>query len=85
MISQYFDLFVYIIKNLLLMLKDSHIEKFFGVSIMSCIVTFMCTMIVIRALIVPTGLGSSIVGFENTVKTKTSKSNVASSKGSKGD
>lgn len=70
MLSEYFDLVVYILKNLLLMLRDEAIESFLGVSVIGCIVTAMCIIIVIRALINPVGLGSGIIGFENTINSK---------------
>lgn len=73
MLAEYFDLVVYILKNLLLMLRDEAIESFLGVSVIGCIVTAMCIIIVIRALINPVGLGSGIIGFENAVTYKSDR------------
>lgn len=70
MLSQLFDLIIFPIKECLKMLIDDRITAYLGVSVMECIVTGMLALIVIRALVTPAGLGSSINRIGSSVKSR---------------
>ena len=74
MLGQIFDMILYPVQECLKMLTDSRITSYLGVSLMGCIVTCMLAMIVVRALINPSAIGSMAVERENI---KTAKANKA--------
>lgn len=74
MLGQIFDMILLPIQEYLKMLADTKIETYLGVSLIGCIVTCMLTLIVIRALVNPSAIGSMAVERENI---KTAKANKA--------
>lgn len=85
MLSQLFDLIIFPIKECLKMLVDDRITAYLGVSVMECIVTGMIALIVIRALVTPAGVGSSIVRTENAVRSGSKSSAPSGSSKGKND
>lgn len=72
MLGRLFDTILYPVVELLKLLDDQRITDYLGVSLISCIVTCMIMLIVIKALVNPSAIGSMAVERENI---KTAKAN----------
>lgn len=81
MLSQLFDLVLTPIQECLKLLVDDRITAYLGVSLMSCIVTAMLMLVVVRALVNPSAIGSMAVERENIKFRK----NAAANRNNKGD
>lgn len=73
MLSQLFTLVLTPIEECLKMLVDDRITAYLGVSVMSCIVTALIMLIVVRALVNPTAIGTMAVDRENIITAKENK------------
>lgn len=56
MLETYFDMILYPIKEILKLFVDPRLTSFFGVSLMSAIVTGVLSLLVFKALINPSGI-----------------------------
>lgn len=65
MLGRLFDTILYPVVELLKLLDDQRITDYLGVSLISCIVTCMIMLIVIRALVNPSAIGTSLSTFQN--------------------
>lgn len=81
MLVQLFDLVLTPIQECLKLLVDDRITSYLGVSVMECIVTAMLMLVVVRALVNPSAIGSMAVERENIKFRK----NAAANRNNKGD